>query len=255
MNDQNPGDDPTHVCDMCHRAFQFRRHYIKHLLVHKARVLHQCSKCLAGFISEFELSVHLSIHTEESRMKCRYCSKSLSSPFARKRHENNHTTETCLICKVCHRMFQTILLLQQHLLLHTADKPFSSDVCAAGITQIKEQKHPRISMIGKSNSYANYAGKVFVSNMNWGDIKIAITKRSGINAHSVIKESNFMRHYHNHSEEKLYTCEVCGKRFMRTGALKRHHRIHTGEKPYECAFCGKCFLDISDRSKHVRRHH
>ncbi|GFQ72013.1 hypothetical protein TNCT_331941 [Trichonephila clavata] len=164
MSAERTGEDLKHVCDMCRRTFQFKRHYMKHLLVHKERTLHQCPICVAGFISEFELRDHLSIHAEESRKKCKYCSTAFGSPCMRKDHENKHKKENCLICTICHGMFQTKLLLQQHLLLHTAKRPFNSDGCAGGFTQSEGMGTTTYQQDRKKEFICHLCGKNFRNN-------------------------------------------------------------------------------------------
>ena len=66
-------------------------------------------------------------------------------------------------------------------------------------------------------------------------------------------KSAFRKHLLTHGE-KLYTCEICHKKFLDNSKLRRHSLVHSGEKPFACPLCPKRFsLDFNLRT-HMRIH-
>ncbi|XP_011636262.1 zinc finger protein 239-like [Pogonomyrmex barbatus] len=94
---------------------------------------------------------------------------------------------------------------------------------------------------------------------------------------------SYWAHVRTHSDEKSYTCHVCGKQFVQGGslyyhlkhvhdgvknhscdicgrsfamktAMEDHRRIHTGERPYVCHTCGKTFKTKASLYIHGKTH-
>ena len=59
-------------------------------------------------------------------------------------------------------------------------------------------------------------------------------------------------HLMKHRGEKPHKCEVCSKRFLRSGDFKRHKKIH--ERPYTCSTCFKGFKEEQLYNAHIESH-
>ncbi|RWS12182.1 zinc finger protein 737-like protein [Dinothrombium tinctorium] len=61
--------------------------------------------------------------------------------------------------------------------------------------------------------------------------------------------------FHGTEHSKPFQCDICGQRYVKISGLVSHRRQeHTGDKPYVCEHCGKAFA-MADRLKmHLRVH-
>ncbi|RXG68532.1 Zinc finger E-box-binding homeobox protein zag-1 [Armadillidium vulgare] len=58
-----------------------------------------------------------------------------------------------------------------------------------------------------------------------------------------------------HTNEKPFSCFICGRRFSLKHHLKGHLRVHTGEKPFECSLCHKKFSQQGSLKSHFIVYH
>lgn len=63
------------------------------------------------------------------------------------------------------------------------------------------------------------------------------------------------RDWHQQIHLKLFSCNICFKKFGRKRDLKIHERIHFNDKCEECRYCNKKFCDPSSKNRHIRTIH
>ncbi|GFQ68065.1 hypothetical protein TNCT_394141 [Trichonephila clavata] len=187
MTPERSGEEPKYDCDTCQRTFQFRRHYLKHMQVHKETPFDKNSEYVAAFNSNIQCLDHLRTHEQESTLKCMYCSESLSSPDTRRVHENNHTRGNPFICEVCHKKYETKGSLQRHLLLHGSERLINSGECSGGFPHKDKTEKPFHHHKGEKQFKCIYVGNSLTTNVILKNIKRHTIMRNCIPAQFVIK--------------------------------------------------------------------
>lgn len=103
----------------------------------------------------------------------------------------------------------------------------------------------------KTNSVNNSSPLDGVCKTNMGKI----SKRCGICRKVLKNKSAMQNHLKSHTQEKLFSCEICGTKVCSSSALEKHHTIHTeGKRPYTCTTCGKSFLCLASLQRHEKTH-
>ncbi|XP_071040601.1 zinc finger protein 501 [Parasteatoda tepidariorum] len=157
------------------------------------------------------------------------CDKTFTEKRDLVRHCIFHTEEKPYSCSVCDKIFTQKGTLNQHYLVHTGEKPYSCRVCDKTFTQ----KRLRLRGWAALTSWA-HRPEVYCTQ--------TLVVIGTLNENSLV-----------HSEEKLYSCSVCGKTFNQGGSLK-HHIRQTGEKSYSCSMCDKTFIWKRNLVRHCLVH-
>ncbi|XP_034558320.1 zinc finger protein 583-like [Notolabrus celidotus] len=69
-----------------------------------------------------------------------------------------------------------------------------------------------------------------------------------------IRMSQLEEHRATHQPLKPYRCLECGKSFTQKRRLQTHQSVHTGERPFSCKICGKMFSRPDNCRRHERFH-
>ncbi|XP_012825833.1 transcription factor E4F1 isoform X2 [Xenopus tropicalis] len=61
-------------------------------------------------------------------------------------------------------------------------------------------------------------------------------------------------HLKGHEGCMLYSCEVCGREFLKRHLLRKHQECHFSERKYKCGECGKMYKTVAHVKGHMRVH-
>ncbi|XP_071448084.1 zinc finger protein 62-like [Hetaerina americana] len=191
-------------CKTCSRTFQHGGAYAKHLWANpthgpperRAKIPcvstnYICEKCGKTFSKRDGLNNHLMRHEDVKPYACTSCPKSFITRRALVVHVRQHTGERPYMCEVCGKNFTGPTSLYVHQRKHRAD-----DGKGGGIRAAKAVKKP------------------------------------------VVK----------------YTCSICHKTLSSKLIFEGHMRQHTGERPFVCEVCGRGFATAKIMKIHVKRH-
>nr|CAD7407661.1 unnamed protein product [Timema poppensis] len=221
------------ICQTCQLRFDSRSDFRKHLLVHPDGKMLRCEYCSKGFLKPSHLKIHLRSHTGARPFQCQSCGKHLISKSSLTKHLLTHkrNKEDMFACDICSKSFLTKEYLVEHIRVHTGSKPFQCSQCPmsfVGRTGLNHHMKKHAKGEDKNDTVCDICGKTLSRHALWGHIK---------------------------THKKMERCDLCGKVFSTTTALKIHSRTsHLGQRDHQCEKCGKIFLQWSHLSRHIKSH-
>ncbi|XP_069673075.1 zinc finger protein ZFP2-like isoform X27 [Periplaneta americana] len=90
------------------------------------------------------------------------------------------------------------------------------------------------------------------------DIVNSEAEIADVNVKHLVEDSYLIDSVSEHetdNERPIYECEHCGKKILWREKMKSHLRIHTDERPYTCHVCGRQFRDAMGLKRHIREVH
>ncbi len=173
-------------------------------------------------------------HSEKKFFTCPTCQKQFSRKHNLNQHVNVvHQKVKPLSCKFCNKSFAFKKDLTIHIRSHTKEKPFKCSQC---------EKH-----FSSKTSLNTHTKAVHDKLMPYS---CTLCEKS------FAQKGNLVIHIRNHTEEKMFSCSLCTKRFYTAALVKRHINLsHMNPRlPYRCTWCRQLFTKNTTLLDHIRKH-
>ena len=229
-------------CTFCDQIFIKTAHLRKHLIQSHNQTVpkNKCLICFREFDTERSVKGHMDDFHIGLKIKCNgwFCDKIFSTDSEYQTHYSERHQRSDHTCHICGEEFKmqgkegkvsVRAAFNRHIDSHSMTKPtFKCQRCdKTFFFEVDLNKHL---------NHTTHGGRIFPCSI--------CDYISGSNR--VLK-----RHVvENHSTERPFECDKCGKRFSNKIYLGKHLSVHEEVRKYECSFCGKKFK----YKKHVNVH-
>jgi KRAB domain-containing zinc finger protein len=239
------GEKP-YRCKVCGKDFADKYSFVLHEKMHKGEKPHVCKYegCTYSSIKKSHLDVHERTHTGEKPHVCKYegCTYSSVQKSNLDVHERTHTGEKPYRCEECNKGFARKDCLIKHMKIHTGEKPYECNLCNKKFTDCKGLNYHTRNRVCEQNKKQNFicsylgCGKLFSC------------------------QSKLDMHMRIHTDENLYKCNLCNKKFTYSSSLAYHTKNRVCEQKkknnFMCSYpgCDKFFSHQSQLDMHTRIH-
>lgn len=228
-------------CTMCDRRFSENKTLVEHLRVHTGERPFACEVCGKTYKRASELNFHLRKHNGEVNLNCPECGKGFMRMGQLRQHMMmRHDKERPFRCFLCAKTFPTHPMLKDHQKIHVNQRKHVCERCGYKFhTRSKLEKHLKRKTDCQLHIYKNMNG-MFVCKYCYGEFSTVEDRKAHINE--------------VHKNDAAFPCEVCGKHFRRSQALKIHLKIHFQVRDYKCTVCNAAFIQRHHLTQHIATH-
>ncbi|XP_012219574.1 uncharacterized protein [Linepithema humile] len=276
-------DQRQYRCDTCGVGFNRRDGLRLHMRVHEktgSRGLKECSCQVCGekFPNHSTLVIHRNREHKDGRQyTCHICNRSMISTRSLEWHMSHIHNESMpgitrdesglhdkrrVSCYHCNKTFKTEMILRTHIKnTHMEKDPMKCTDCDSSFTSEVRLRHHMMITHNRLEGTLECprCPKRFVNQLRLKTHMISHSEERpytceicGFNLKTKIQ---LIKHHQNrHSNERPLQCRYCPWRCKQVSALVCHERTHTNERPYTCSVCEQRFKYLGDKNKHERRH-
>ncbi|XP_034934267.1 uncharacterized protein [Chelonus insularis] len=277
-------DQRQYRCDTCGVGFNRRDGLRLHMRVHQksdSRALKECSCqiCSEKFPNHSMLVIHRNrVHKDGKQYTCHICNRSMLSTRSLEWHMSHIHNEIPVgmadeqsdviiekkrvSCNHCNKTFKTEMILRTHIKnTHMEKNPVKCADCDLKFTSEVRLRHHMMIAHNRLEGTLTcpHCPKRFVNQLRLKTHMISHSEERpytceicGFNLKTKIQ---LIKHHQNrHSDERPLQCRYCPWRCKQVSALVCHERTHTNERPYSCIVCKQRFKYLGDKNKHERRH-